>query len=112
MMGLIRRNRDELDQAGQLRKPTDKAFQARHPDLIAWLFDQQYADGTKRQPGTLSIRGSDLGFTVSVLDHDGQCSCYRSGKTLVDALDSASEAISNPETKWVQWKRGRGQTKG
>jgi hypothetical protein len=107
VMALAKRVRAERALAGANDRPDDKSFAARHEPLMAWLFDDLWEDGSKRKRGTISIRGENAAFTVSILDHGNEESAYVSGKTFLDALANACKAIQDPETRWVPWKRGK-----
>lgn len=103
-MALAKRERAKREASGLNGRPDDKSFAVRHEALISWLFDDKYATGEKRKRGTLSIRGENAAFTISILDQDAEESAYVSGKTFLEALDNACHAIGAPDTKWVPWK--------
>jgi len=106
-MALAKRKRAELTAAGAQEPPDDKSFSSRHGALVEWMFADKFDDGSKRTRGTISIRGENAGYTISILDHDNQESAYVHGQTFLDALGNACKAISSPETRWVPWKRGK-----
>jgi hypothetical protein len=107
VMALAKRVRAERAASGADERPEDKSFTSRHESLMAWLFDDVWADGSKRKRGTISIRGENAAFTISILDHGNEQSAYVSGKTFLDALANACRAIEDLETRWVPWKRGK-----
>lgn len=107
-MGLVKRsgsgscggNLGSLDLGGELPGPV--------ADLVAFITQEQWPDGSERTPGTILLCSGDGLFKVWLCDKDADCSAWVTGSSLYDVLERANAICGGEAHEWRRNKpRGR-----
>lgn len=75
-------------------------FGSQFPSLWSFLTDIEFDDGTARQTGTVLLVVDDARAKVWLNDRAEGLSCWVSGSTLLDALESADRGLRNGGLDW------------
>lgn len=70
-----------------------------------------YDDGSPRTEGTMLVTASDGRVRVWLNDKDAELSCWVSGSTLLDALETANEGLGGDCLEWRAAKPRPGPTR-
>jgi len=81
----------------------DLSWKHKHPRLAEHLTETKWSDGAVRQTSTLTVFIEGELWKVALNDREGSCSLYKSGDSLVHALESLEKALSSPEPEWRAW---------
>lgn len=78
----------------------DRDFKADYPALFAFLYDQNYSDGSGRIQGSMSIfvTGHSLKFAIN--DKDRGCVAFVTAPTWTEALTLIDSGIATDSLDW------------
>jgi len=94
-----------LGEATKHLAPMETEILKDHMPLVEHMAVRQYDDGEAREPGWITIKTQGAAWCVQVKDPDGACSFTAVGKTLDDALETATLLLGCDEAPWEpdQW---------
>jgi len=98
---VIRRQVHESASVIRPALPADTKILAKLPQLVAFLRDTSYDDGSARTPGYLWLTNRWSSYEVTLFDPDACCRISVNGSTLDDALSLAEAVLRAPETPWM-----------
>lgn len=86
----------------------DKFLSKDCPLLCAFLTDDKYDDGTKRERSTISIFVEDGKVKAALNDKNVTASLYRSGESILDVVEAIETALrEGGGDEWHVWKKSR-----
>lgn len=101
--GLKMQRRRAVDPATVVRPPLagETKILAKFPQLVAFLRDTAYDDGTPRTPGYLWLSNRGTAFEVVLFDPDSGSRLPVIAATLDDVLALSEAMLRSPETPWL-----------
>ena len=81
--------------------PADTKVLAKFPQLVAFVRDTVYEDGTARVPGYFWFTNRWSAFEIILFDPDSCSRLVVAGQTIDDTLALAEAALRAPEAPWV-----------
>lgn len=83
----------------------EKSWEAKHPEIMAFLTDVSYDDGTPRELSTVALFTEDGAFKVALNDKDMKRSLYVSGDSAMTALDALEAVLKRGGGDWRAWNQ-------
>lgn len=99
----LERLREQREQR-RLSLPDDDAFREGFPACWYWFTTQQWTDGRKRQPCTLSVKLSSGGWTFTITDPELRCSKSGFALTWDEIPDRLESLILDDDVPWKTYK--------
>jgi len=78
----------------------DNSFKEDYPNLFAFLYDIQYADGTPRKQGSISLFVTGYSLKMAVNDKDRGCVAFINAGTFLELLTLADDGIGSDKLEW------------
>jgi len=88
---------------------TDEGFAKRHPQLVQYMTDAKYDDGTPRELSSFTVTMTSGGVQVALNDKEERQSMYSTAGTLAEALKLLEKALADGVDAWRPWKNAKGK---
>ncbi len=106
-MGSMSKRAPTGDRPGELRLTDDSLWSDRWPRLLAFLTELEWADGSPREPGTVTLFLEGRHVKVCLSDRAQDEVAFVSGESPADALDAAESGLRDGDLDWRASKSRR-----
>src|SRR5260370_15240437 len=106
-MGIVRRS--VTPSGGASSSPTLPlvgSYWAGLPDLVSFLRDLSWPDGSTRTTGTLMLMAEGGCWKCWLHDREAAMGCFVAGQTLEECLQAASDAVGREGADWRPDRKG------
>jgi len=86
----------------------DSDWEELFPLVCDHLSDATYEDGSRRDVSTLSLRCQDGLVLAALNDVDLGRGLYRTGTSVLNAVEALEKALGGATADWRAWNRGKG----
>lgn len=81
----------------------DEAWAKKHPQLVIWLSDDRWDDGTTRELSSLSLKYQEGMVLASLNDQDGKRTLYKAAGSVAEAIQAIEKALQTGNAEWRSW---------
>lgn len=85
----------------------DEAFQKKYPNVLAYLLDTAWDDGSPREPSSLALSLKDGQWQAALNDKALKASFYSSAPDMLSSLRLLEKALAEGVSAWRPWKKGK-----
>lgn len=85
----------------------DETWNKSYPTIVMYLVDDQWEDGTAREPSSLAVTFRDGLIQLALNDKDLKQSLYTSAGSVKEALGLMEKALAMGVEAWRPWKSGK-----
>lgn len=81
----------------------DEAFAKKYPQLVMWLTDDRWEDGTARELSSLSVKYQEGTVLMALNDQDGKRTLYKAAGSVAEGFQAVEKALQTGAAEWRAW---------